>query len=176
MDPGAYVDPLIRTTWVHVPMVSGYVGSRLRIADYSFGTSVSGANGTNVPDNTVRLQVENSGRGSTVSPSGVVIGGGTNIYYRIQQTLDDGPSGTRQSISGERGVVPGGRDVVQVSVNAPFLEIKCTGGGGNIRAQVFSRLKWEEMAMDRTDTFGAPQLWQKKFVTMGVVAPAPFST
>jgi hypothetical protein len=173
MDPGAYVDPLIRTTWVQVPMVSGYVGSRLRVADFAFGTSFSGAQGTNIPDNNVRVQVENA---ANQNAPAIGIQQGTNIYYKIQTTLDDGPSGTRSFVTGERGVVPLGRDTVEFYVNQPFLEILCTGGGGNIRAQVTGRLKWEEMAMDRTDKFGAPQLFNKKFISGGVVAPPPFPT
>lgn len=173
MIPGAYPNPLVRTTWVQVPMVSGYVGSRLRIADYAFGTSVSGAQGTNVPDNRFRMVVENANNPNAPIASQQ----GTNIYFRVQQTLDDGPSGTRTPISPEYGVVPGGRvAVADIFINAPFVEIKCTGGGGNIRAQIATLLTWEEMAMDRTDTFGAPQLWNKKFVTMGVIAPSPFPT
>ncbi len=173
MDPGAYPHPLFRTTWVQVPMVSGYVGSRLRVADFAFATSVSGSQGTNIPDNTVRLMVENA-----ANPNAPAIGvqQGTNIYYLIQQTTDDGPSGTRSPITGQRGIVPTGRDFCEFTVNAPFIEIKCVGGAGNIRAQLTSKLQWEEMAYDKNDTFFAPQLYNKKFISGGVVAPAPFPT
>jgi hypothetical protein len=173
MDPGAYPNPLVRQTWVQVPMVSGYVGSRLRVADFAFGTSFSGSQGTNIPDNTVRLMVEN-----TANPNAPSVGvqQGTNVYYLVQQTQDDGPSGTRTPLTGQRVAVPLGRDICQFSINAPFVEIKCVGGAGNIRAQLSSLIKFEEMAYDKTDTFFAPQLYNKKFISGGVVAPAPFPT
>lgn len=171
MEPGAYADPMLRTTWVQVPMVSGYVGSRLRIADYAFGTSVSGASGTNVDDNKVNIQLEN-----IANPNAVSGQTGTNIFLRFQQSNDDGPTFARTSITGEIGLVPGGKVTTAFNINAPFLEIKCTGGRGNLRAMISSRLKWEEMAYSKTDASFAPQLFNKKFVTAGVVAPAPFPT
>lgn len=171
MDPGAYPEPLIRTTFVQVPMVSGYVGSRLRIADYAFGTNKGTLTPQTNDDNKVHLTIEN---GVTVYSNTTLPFKGTNIYFRVQQTSDDGPSGTRSQLTPEYGIVPGGRKTIDFWVNKPIIEIKCTGGGGNIRAQLDSRLKWEEMAYSKTDTFFAPQLWNKKFVNPGVVAPSPF--
>ena len=173
MDPGAYVEPLERTTWVQVPMVSGYVGSRLRIADYAFGTNVVTTAGTTVDDNRVRIIFENM---ANVPSNSTLPFKGTTIYLRINQATDDGPSGVRTSITSEYGVVPGGHLRVAFWVNQPLLEIKCTGGQGNIRAQITSLLKWEEMAYDKSDKFFAPQLWNQKFITAGVVAPSPFPT
>lgn len=161
MEPGAYVEPLIRTTWVMCPMVSGYVGSRLRVADYSFGTNYAGID---LEDSKVHLTIEN-------------VSNGTTVYFQVQQTPDDGPSGTRSSITPQYAIAPLGKRVVDFYINAPFIEIKCVGGGGNIRAQVDSRLKWEQMAMDRRDTFGDPNLWSKSYhAGPGVVVPAPFPT
>jgi hypothetical protein len=160
MEPGAYVEPLVRTTWVQVPMVSGYVGSRLRVADYSFGTNFTGAS---LEDNKVHLTIEN-------------VSDGTFVYFQVQQTNDDGPSGTRATITPQYAICPNGKRVVDFFPNAQFIEIKCVGGAGEIRAQVDSRLKWEQMAMDRRDPFGCPQLWDKKFTPgPGVVAPVPFT-
>ena len=173
MDPGAYVEPLVRTTWVQVPMVSGYVGSRLRIADYAFGTNVTVVAPTTNDSNRCRIVVENVAQ-APINTN--LTFRGTNIYFKINQLLDDGPSGTRTPITAEYGLVPGGRKTVDFYVNQPMIEIKCTGGGGNIRAQLDSILKWEEMAYDKTDKFFAPQLYNQKFVTYGVVAPSPFPT
>jgi hypothetical protein len=163
MDPGAYPEPLLRTTLVHATMVSGYVGSRLRISDYAFGTNFTN---TNLPDKEVHMLVQNVSVSTT----------GTTVYFQVNQTLDDGPSGVRSSITSQYGVVPGGMKVVDFYVNAPFIEIACVSGGGNIRAQLTSRLKWEEMAFDKTDPYGAPQLWNQLLSTVGVVAPQPFPT
>lgn len=172
MDPGAYPEPLVRTTWVQVPMVSGYVGSRLRISDYAYGTTFTSTYGTssnaNIGDNSVHMMVENGATEVTAD--------GTTCYFQMQTTFDDGPSGVRTPVTAQYGVVQGGRVTVDFYINAPFLEMKCVGGAGAVRAQLNSRLKWEQMAMDRTDTFGAPVLWQQKFVTAGVVAPSPFPT
>ena len=151
-------------------MVSGYVGSRLRIADFAFGTNVTTVAPTTNNDNRVMMTIENI---AFPAPAGLTFSG-TNIYFVVNQTLDDGPSGVRTGISNEFGIVPGGKQTIQFWVNQPFVEIKCTGGHGNIRAQIDSRLKWEEMAYDKSDTFFAPQLYNKKFITYGVVAPSPF--
>lgn len=172
MDPGAYVEPLVRTTWVMVPMVSGYVGSRLRIADYAFGTNVTTVAPTTNNANKVRLTIQNTAQISSTNLPFT----GTNIYFKVNQLLDNGPSGTRTPITAEYGIVPGGRQIIDFWVNQPMIEIKCTGGTGNIRAQIDSELKWEEMAYNKTDTFFAPQLWNQKLVTLGVVAPSPFPT
>ena len=160
MEPGAYVEPLMRTTWVQVPMVSGYVGSRLRVADYSFGTT-TGTNGSTYEDNKVRLMIHNSSSG-------------TNIYFRVNQTTDSSSSGTRTAITPDYLLNPYGYRTVDFTVTQPIIEIKCTGGQGMIRAQVESRLKWEQMSMGRTDTFGAPQLWNHKWTGPGAISPATF--
>jgi hypothetical protein len=153
-------------------MVSGYVGSRLRIADYAFGTNVTTIAPTTNYDNQVRMMIENVAFPSTTGLPFT----GTNIYFQVNQTLDDGPSGVRTSITGQVGLVPCGRQTVSFFVNQPIIEITCVGGKGNIRAQIESRLKWEEMAYDKSDTFFAPQLYNQKFITYGVVAPSPFPT
>ena len=160
MEPGAYCEPLIRTTWIQVPMVSGYVGSRLRVADYAFGTSFNGAT---LEDNKVHLMIEN-------------VSTGTQVYFQVNETLDTAATSVRSSVTPQYEICPLGKRVVDFFVNEPIIEIKCVGGAGNIRAQMDSRLKWEHMAMSRTDTFGAPQLWNTKYSGPGVVAPAPFPT
>jgi hypothetical protein len=152
-------------------MVSGYVGSRLRIADYAFGTNVAVIAPTTNTDNEVKMTVENV---ASVPSNTTLPFKGTNIYFLVNQTLDNGPSGTRTALTPQYGLVPGGRTTFTFFVNQPFIEINCVGGQGNIRAQIDSRLKWEEMAYDKVDTFFAPQLWNKKYVTLGVVAPSPF--
>jgi hypothetical protein len=170
MDPGAYPEPLVRTTFVNAPMVSGYVGSRLRIADYAFGTNITTLAPTTNNDNKVHLMIENV---ANPPPPGLPFTG-TNIYFQIQQCSDNGPSGTRTPLTAEYGIVPGGRQTIDFWVNQPFIEVRCTGGGGNIRAQFDSRLKWEEMAYDKSDPSFAPQLWNQKFSGPGVIAPQPF--
>jgi hypothetical protein len=170
MDPGAYPEPLLRETNVMAPMVSGYVGSRLRIADYAFGTNVVQLAPTTNEDNKVRLMIENV---AFPAPPTLTFTG-TTIFFKVNQTSDDGPSGTRTPLTPEYAIVPGGRRTIDFFVNKPFIEIACTGGGGNVRAQLASRLKWEEMAYSKTDPFFAPQLWNQKFITAGVVAPSPF--
>jgi hypothetical protein len=153
-------------------MVSGYVGSRLRIADYAFGTNVTTLAPTTNNTNKCHLTIENVAQ---TSSTGLPFTG-TNIYFQVNQTLDNGPSGVRTPITPQYGIVPGGRQVIDFWVNQPMIEIKCVGGAGNIRAQLDSILKWEEMAYSKTDPFFAPQLWNQKLVTLGVVAPLPFPT
>jgi hypothetical protein len=141
-------------------MVSGYVASRLRIADYSFGTNYTGLN---LEDNQVHFTVENASTGTTV-------------FLQVQSTYDPSATATRTALTAEYGVTPQGKRVFDFCVNAPIIEIRCTGGGGSIRAQISSRLKWEHMAMDRRDTMAAPTLYNTKYAGPGVVAPAPFPT
>jgi hypothetical protein len=125
-------------------MVSGFVGSRLRIADYAFGTNPG-----------------------TLTPQ-------TNNENKIHLVIEH-PA--YPPITPEFSIVPGGRQTVDFWINQPFMEIKCTGGrAGSVRVQINSRLKWEEMAYDKVDPFFAPQLWNQKFVTAGVIAPSPFPT
>ena len=164
MDPGAYPEPLARTTWVQVPMVSGYVGSRLRVADYAYGTT-TGAPATFPPDNRVRLLIQNTVSGSS----------GTNVYFQVFQTFGTQLQYPRASITAEYGIVPHGRQIVDFTFEAPILEIKCTGGGGNIRAQISSHIKWEEMAFDKYDAFYPQSLWAPaKHPIMGGPPPSPF--
>ena len=170
MDPGASPEPLVRTTFVHAPMVSGYVGSRLRIADFAFGTNVATLTPTTNDDNKVHLLIENQ----AYPPAPNLTFTGTTIFFKVNQLSDDGSTGTRTPITAEYAIVPGGRRTIDFWVNQPMIEIACTGGKGNIRAQLDSRLKWEEMAYSKTDPFFAPQLWNQKFINPGVVAPAPF--
>jgi hypothetical protein len=141
-------------------MVSGYVGSRLRVADFSYGTN---SEGRTYDANKVQLTIQH------VSASS-----GTNIYFQVNQSQDDSPTGTRSALTPNYLLNVMGNRVVDFTVSQPIIEIKCTGGQGNIRAQVVSRLKWEQMAMDRTDPFGAPQVWNKKWTGPGAVAPATF--
>lgn len=170
MDAGAYPEPLLRTTFVEIPMVSGYVGSRLRIADYAFGTNLTVLAPTTNDDNKVHMTIENV---AFPAPAGLTFTG-THVFFKVNQCSDNGSSGARTSISSEYSIAPGGRRTIHFYINQPIIEIKCTGGGGNVRVQLESRLKWEEMAYDKSDTFFAPQLWNKKYVTAGVVAPSPF--
>jgi hypothetical protein len=142
-------------------MVSGYVGSRLRVADYSFGTNYAGYV---LEDSKVHLTIEN-------------VTNGTTLFFQVQQSYGDGSADPRTSITPQYGIAPLGTRVVDFTINAPFIEIKCVGGAGAIRAQLDSRLKWEQMAMSRTDPFGAPSLWSKSYhAGPGVVVPAPFPT
>src|SRR5882672_11489924 len=118
MDPGAYPEPVIRTTWVEVPMVSGFVGSRLRIADYAFGTNTATLAPQTNDDNKVHLTIENV---AFPAPTGLTFTG-TTIFFQVNQTSDDGPSGTRSSLTAQFSITPGGRRTIDFWVNKPFIE------------------------------------------------------
>lgn len=140
MDPGAYPEPLLRTTFVNAPMVSGYTTSRLRVADFAFvGTA------TNFADNACHAIFENTSTG-------------TLFYVQVNETTDDSPSGVRTQLIAPVVVIPGGRRTVDFYPNQAFIEFKCTSGQGYLRLQIASRLKWEEMAFDKLDTLYAQQL------------------
>ena len=140
---GEYPQPLLRTTYVQAPMVSGYATVRL----------CSGINqfiNTQGLDNTTLVLIENTGH-STYD---------TNFTLQIKSTADPSSSGARTNVGGAYQVVPGGRKTVTFTPSQEFLEFYCTAGGGNVRAQISSRISWEEMAFSKTDPFYPPQLWQ----------------
>lgn len=139
--PGEYPQPLSRTTWVQVPMVSGYTTSRLSVTSGRNESLVSG-----MPDNTVHAVFENT---STT----------TSFTLQMRQADDRSASGTRTNVGSALTIVPGGRTTATLTPWQQYLEAQCTDGSGNLRAQLTSQVKWEQLAFDKSDPFYPPQLW-----------------
>lgn len=86
--------------------------------------------------------------------------GTSNFTLQMRQTDDRSVSGTRTDIGAALNIVPGGRRTVTFSPWQSYLETYCTAGGGQVKAQLSSKIKWEQMAFDKLDTFYPPQIWQ----------------
>jgi hypothetical protein len=143
MNPGEYLQPFPRKITVNVPVVSGYVTSRLQ-ADDSIAPVISG------DDTRVMVTFENLGN--------------TAVGVKLRQTNDRSISGTRIDVISGINLVAGGR-MTQTST-APFqkyLELYCySGGPTNIRMQIESQRQWAELGFDKVadQTFYPPSLWQ----------------
>lgn len=145
MNPGEYLQPFARKVVVNVPVISGYVTSRLR-ADDSIAPAISG-------DNTfITVTFQNVGN--------VAVG------LKLQQTNDNSISGTRIDVISGISLVPGGfRVATSTSPYQAFLELYCYDGGpSSVRMQIDSTRQWQEQGFDKIGdaTFYPPQLWQVK--------------
>lgn len=155
MNPGEYPQPLVRKTLVNVPVVSGYVTSRLRAAD-AIAPVISGE------DTTVMVVFENVGN--------------TNCSVLLRQTNDRSISGTRIDVISGISLVPGGRRTV--TSQAPFqqfLELYCYDGGpSQVRMQIESQRQWEQMGFDKSadSTFYPTSLWQAKAYPPSTALPS----
>jgi phage tail sheath protein FI len=151
MYPGEYTQPLVRKTLVQVPVISGYVTSRLQAQDH-FQPVISGTN-TNM-----LVTLENTGVNATT--------------VSLRETSDRSISGTRYTIMNAVTLVPGGQSTQLVNKGyLPYVELYCTGSDttngqtqSNIRMQIDSRRQWTEMGFAKDDPFYPPQLFQAKEV------------
>jgi hypothetical protein len=143
MNPGEYPSPLPRKTLVNVPVVSGYVTSRL-MADDAIAPVTSGE------DTRVNVLFENVGN--------------TNVSVLLRQTNDRSISGTRINVISGIALVPGGRRYV--TTTEPFLRFlelyTYDGGPSQVRMQIESLRKWDQCGFDKVadQTFYPPSLWQ----------------
>ena len=136
MNPGEYIQPLPRKTLVQVPVVSGYVTSRLYTQD-DYPPSISGgATGTNM-----MVTFENVGN--------------TYISVVLRETDDRSVSGTRYSLTATPVyLVPGGQQTQFISGRRNFLEVYCTGTtAGFLRMQIDSQRRWSELGFGKDDPF-----------------------
>lgn len=143
--PGEYVQPLPRKTNVQVPVISGYVAARLRGTD-PVRPITSGE------DTTMALTFENMGN--------------TAVSVLLRQTTDRSVSGTRINVVSGIVLVAGGRRTVSTqNCYQEFLEVYCYAGGpSNLRLQIDSLRRWEQMGFDKTAdlSFYPTSLWQAK--------------
>ena len=148
MNPGEYTSPLVRKTVVQCPVMSGYVTARLQAQDW-FTPPISG-----VPTS-IMATFENVG----------------NTYFSVvlNETDDRSISGTRTALVGFSGtaayLVPGGQQALQLNGKHNFLEVYCTGTTtGELRLQLESQRRWNQLGIDRADPFYPWQLWRAKEV------------
>lgn len=145
MNPGEYVTPLTRKTFVNVPVISGYVASRMRATE-SVLPVISGE------DTTMMVTIKNTGANA--------------VSLKLRQTTDSSISGTRiDVVSGIVLVVDGHRTVTTTGCFQSFLELFCYAGGpSSVRMQIDSQRKWEHMGFDKVNdaTFYPSSLWSAK--------------
>lgn len=145
MKPGEYSQPLPRKTFVQVPVISGYVASRLRRVD-SVSPVISGG------ETNMLVTFENVGP--------------TQFAVLLRETDDRSISGTRYNLMSAVSVVPGGQYTSQLTGGVrPFLEVFCTGTTtGFLRLQIDSQTTWNELGFAKDDPFYPTSLWQAKVV------------
>jgi hypothetical protein len=153
MNPGEYLSPFPRKTFVMCPVVSGYVTARLQDSSW-FRPTVSG------PMTAMRVLFENVG--------------GTAFSVVLNETDDHSTSGTRYRMSGFSGsaayLVPGGQQNLTVSGYRPIVEVFCTGTtNGVLRMQIESQRQFVELGFNKDDAFYPPRLFQAKEI------PGPLS-
>lgn len=139
--PGEYVEGLVRTTTVQAPVLGGYVTSRLRVQ----GEPINAESGW--ADNLTAVVMQNTGA--------------SFVSLRLQG-CNDYTSGPREWVGAQQTIAPQGRVSYSVNPRHTFLEIKGISGTSFVKAQLSSRLKWEEMAFDKTDPFYPPFLFNAK--------------
>lgn len=143
--PGEYPQPLVRVTNVQCPIVNGYATARLRRQDPLFG---SGNVGVNEDAAQAQVTLENVGS--------------VSVTVQLKQTYvtdppgnnsTGEPTGTRTDVGSAVALVPGGQKTINVVPYQPYLEVYGTAGGpANLRMQIASKVRWDEMAFDKIDT------------------------
>lgn len=149
--PSEYPQPLVRTTNVQCPVVNGYATARLRRQDPLFGSGNVGVN-----EDAAQAQVTLHNVGST------------SVTVQLKQSYvtdppgtdsTGTPSGTRLNVGSAVALVPGGSKTINVTPYQPFLEVYGTSGGpSNVRIQISSRVRWDQMAFDKIDTLYPAEL------------------
>lgn len=154
MYPGEYPQPLVRTAFVQVPVVSGYVAARLQAQDWVQPT-LSGL------PTYFGVTYENVG----------------NTWFSVvlQSTDDRSISGVRTQLPNTAAsVCPGGMFGVTGGTAQRYLEVLCTGTTtGNLRMQITGQRQWMKLGFDKVAdaTFYPTSLWQAKEQPGPVASP-----
>jgi len=159
MYPGEYPQPLPRVSAVQCTITSGFAGARLSREDPIFFPGSGDADQS-------AITLHNTGL--------------TSFTVQMKQTREESPpgndstgvpTGSRVNLGAAVALVPGGAKTLLVSPWMQFLEFYGTAGSGTLRAQIASRVRWQEMAFDKTETSIADSsLWNVKPVPL---APPP---
>jgi len=165
MYPGEYTQPLVRKTFVQVPVVSGYVAARLQAQDW-YQPVTSGS-----PATALAVTYENVG----------------NTYFSVvlRSTNDRSISGIRTTLNGSaKTMCPGGVGIGTADTAQRYLEVFCTGTTtGQLRMQLESQRQWTELGFDKVEDstivpgsiygtgFYPTKLWQAKEQPGPVSAP-----
>lgn len=142
-NPGEYPQPFPRKLNVYAPIISGYVTIRLRRDDAPVPiSSISG------PPDLALFTFENQSQNT--------------IGIQVRQTDDRSVSGVRTNVISGVTLVPGGQMTVSGSPIQTYMEILGTAGPGNLRMQLESQRRWNELGFGKADPYYPPQLFQGK--------------
>lgn len=139
--PGEYPGAIQRTTTVNCPVVGGYVTARLRVS----GEPLNSASG--YVDNLTAVRLENVGNAA--------------VSVRLQG-VDDYSSGAREWVGAQQTLVPSGRVTYNVNPRHLHLEVKGMSGTSQLRMELSSRLRWNELGFDKADPFYPPFLFNAR--------------
>lgn len=79
--------------------------------------------------------------------------GDTNFTVQLTETSDRTISGTRDNLGSAYALVPGGRRVYNVLPVKEYVEVKSTSGDGQLRLQLESKLRWNQLGFNDDDPF-----------------------
>lgn len=162
--PGEYPQPLTRVTNVMCAVTSGgsagYVAARLKRQDPTFFPA-SG------DDTQALVTFQNVGAANcTVQLKQ------TNDYSAPGNDSTSVPTGTRFGLGSAITLVPGGVKAVSVSPWMQYLEVWSTFGASVLRMALDSRIRYDKMAFDKSESIVDPKTYQ---ISPVPVAAAPGS-
>jgi hypothetical protein len=151
--PGFYAQPVDRTTFVEGQLISGFTTVRLRGALQFAGSAIMFGTVATTDENLVRGVFMNTG----LTAGSVQLVQVLNIARRSDDGMVSGP---RQNIGLPIVLQPGGRVTRTFTPNFSYLEMDCSGGGPTtLRAQLTSRIQYQQMALDRTEGHSPQAVW-----------------
>lgn len=143
IQPGEYVNPLPRKTFVRCAVVSGYVAARLQAQDM-----LQSASGNSCP---AFATFENTGN--------------TSITVLLRECSNRSTSGIRTNLTSDVVLAAGGFSTESFTSNQQYLEVFCSGTtSGDLRLQIESNRRWTELGFDRLDSYYPAAMWQGKTI------------
>jgi hypothetical protein len=165
MYPGEYPQPLTRVTNVQCAVTSGgsagYVAARLKRQDPLF-TAGSG------DDTQALFTLQNVG-----SAKCTVQVKQTNDYSTPGNDSTGAPTGTRFNVGSAVALVAGGQKAFSDSPWMQYLEVWSTFGASELRMMIDSRIRYDRLAFDKSETINDPKLFN---IVPVPVAAAPGSS
>ena len=79
--------------------------------------------------------------------------GDTQFTVQLTETSDRTISGTRDTLGSAYTLVPGGRRTYNVIPVKEYVEVKSTSGDGQLRMQLQSKLRWNQLGFSDDDPF-----------------------
>jgi hypothetical protein len=132
---GEYPQPLTRVTTLQCPVVSGYSTGRLKLQDIP----VSGTS-----DLLSHFTVENVGS--------------TSVSVQLRASNSTG--GPWTNVGSSTALAIGGRSTFSATAPQRYIEVHGTSGSGEVRLQIASKLRWDELGFSKTDASYPTSLWQ----------------